>query len=74
MNFKNMILSSINKTHAEFGYPKIDFGNQFLKSDFCTECNGDGISIDNGEQCLSCEEWHYREVQADIMLDTYREG
>jgi hypothetical protein len=41
----------------------------FITSDYCTECNGDGISLDDGEQCFSCEELHTQELRADRLMD-----
>jgi hypothetical protein len=43
--------------------------SDFIKSDYCPECDGDGVSVDDGEQCLSCEDLHRAEIRADIMMD-----
>lgn len=43
----------------------------FVKSDYCRECNGDGRQQFGDEiiQCESCEELHKAEVRADRMHD-----
>jgi hypothetical protein len=46
----------------------------YITSTYCLECNGDGISLDDGEQCLSCEELHQQELRADRMMDAIKEG
>jgi hypothetical protein len=33
------------------------------------ECDGDGMSPDDNEQCLECERLHELEVRADIYSD-----
>ena len=43
--------------------------NDFITSDYCTECDGDGISKDDGEQCLECERLHRAELKADRLID-----
>lgn len=44
--------------------------NEFIKSEFCTECGGTGESVDEpGEQCFSCEDLHKAEIRADRMHD-----
>jgi len=42
--------------------------SDFIKSDYCRECDGDGTSEEN-EQCESCEELHQQELRADRMHD-----
>lgn len=48
--------------------------NDFIKSDFCTECDGVGYVTHQFEgiifeQCESCEELHRQELRADRMMD-----
>lgn len=53
--------------------------SDFIKSDFCHECDGagyvtyktllfDDVQIEK-EQCESCEELHKQEIRADRMHD-----
>lgn len=51
-------------------------GHDFIKSDYCLECNGDGRQVFNDEviQCESCEELHKAEVRADRMHDEAKGG
>lgn len=41
----------------------------YIMSDFCHECDGDGIDKFDGEQCQECERLHKEEVRADMMHD-----
>lgn len=43
--------------------------SNFIKSDYCQECDGDGMSPDDNGQCLECERLHDLEVRADIRHD-----
>lgn len=45
--------------------------SDWLKSDYCTECDGNGYVIEeeNEEQCAECEHLHRMEVRADIQHD-----
>ena len=45
--------------------------SDFLRSDYCDECGGNGYLIEEGkeEQCLNCEEIHNQEVRADRLHD-----
>lgn len=52
--------------------------SDFIKSDYCTECGGEGfiwlyhenpLADSEKEQCESCEELHQAEVRADRMQD-----
>lgn len=50
---------------------------QFIKSDFCHECDGccGYISDHDGiRQCEECERLHKEEVRADMMHDLLKEG
>lgn len=57
----------------------------WIKSDYCTECDGEGFvrmkTFDTGEyaefenfQCEECERLHRLEVRADIRMDEIKEG
>ena len=49
----------------------------FIKSDYCTACDGRGFRIEKTshglpnelEQCESCEELHQQEIKADRLED-----
>lgn len=43
--------------------------SDFIKSDYCQECDGDGMSPDDNEQCMECERLHKLEVRADRLQD-----
>lgn len=43
--------------------------SDFIKSDYCEECDGDGVSIDDGEQCFECERLHQLELRADRIQE-----
>jgi hypothetical protein len=52
--------------------------SDYIKSDYCTECDGEGFvylihenpSADNDkEQCAECEELHQQELYADRLHD-----
>lgn len=57
--------------------------NDFIKSDYCTECEGEGFIVysyvtplfdgaqmeTDHEQCPECEFLHQQEVRADRMHD-----
>jgi hypothetical protein len=54
--------------------------DDFLKSDYCTECDGLGYYEEYSQQtaylvtsmkyqCPSCEELHQKEARADILED-----
>lgn len=57
----------------------------WLKSDYCTECDGEGfirfksheteeyVEYDS-EQCEECERLHLLEVRADMRMDAIKEG
>lgn len=52
------------------------FANDFIKSDFCTECDGEGFiwlhdpyTASKKEQCFECERLHRLEVRADRLHD-----
>ena len=47
---------------------------KFIVSDYCGDCNGDGISVDDGGQCETCEELHQQELRADRMQDEEMEA
>lgn len=49
--------------------PTCDDLFDYVKSDYCTECDGDGVSHDDGRQCLSCETLSRVEARADRLLD-----
>lgn len=55
----------------------------FLSSDYCTECGGVGyvwlrhenpLADNEKEQCESCEDLHIAECRADNMMDAWKEG
>ena len=55
--------------------------SSFIKSDYCTECDGDGYTWSHHEnpaadsekkQCEECERLHALEVKADIYSDLER--
>lgn len=43
----------------------------FVRSDYCTECEGVGFVFeeDKKEQCAECEHLHEQELRADRMMD-----
>lgn len=52
--------------------------NDFIKSDFCNECGGDGyywrhhenpLADSEKEQCEECERLHQLEIRADRLQD-----
>lgn len=45
--------------------------SDFLKSDYCQECSGEGYVEynDEPEQCEECERLHRLELRADKMQD-----
>lgn len=43
--------------------------SDFIKSDYCQECDGDGMSPDDNEQCPECERLHRLELRADQLQD-----
>jgi hypothetical protein len=64
--------------------PTTDFDeSDFIKSDYCRECDGGGfvwlhhenpLADSEKEQCQSCEDLHRAEVRADNMMDAWKEG
>ena len=46
--------------------------NDFVSSDYCTECGGIGHIW--GEQCAECEDLHEAELRADRRMDSFKEG
>jgi len=46
--------------------------NDFITSDYCTECEGCG-EVEN-EQCAECEYLHQQELRADRMHDEMKGG
>lgn len=50
-----------------------NYTSNYSKSDYCRECNGDGISPDDGEQCFECERLISLEATADRMFEESRE-
>lgn len=63
----------INLLNADKIMELMGIDEDFLKSDYCTDCNGDG-KADDGTQCQSCEELHEQELRADRMMDSWKEG
>lgn len=43
--------------------------SDFIKSDYCQECDGDGMSPEDNEQCQECERLHRLELRADRLQD-----
>lgn len=59
--------------------------SDWIKSDYCNECGGDGyyqrLTHDTGEyqehekeQCEECERLHLLEIRADRRMDEIKEG
>jgi hypothetical protein len=63
MSFYNPL--PVNKLMGLFNLEEKDF----VTSDYCTECDGDGVDKVDGGQCFSCEELHAQELRADRLMD-----